>query len=130
MVHAMRSPPAPTSGPRGSSVRTRHRLRAPLLALLIVTYTSAHADAPCSGGDESIARPIAEALLPYASVAPSPFGKFAVSLHSSVGLSNQIDIRYSIGNSVLYQGTATVKAYPETVASQSLPPQDGFGFAV
>ena len=130
MVHSMRSPAAPASRPRGSSVRTRHPLRAPLLALLIVTYTSAHADAPCSGGDEGIARPIAEALLAYASVAPSPFGKFAASLHSSVGLSNQIDIRYSIGDSVVYKGTATVEEYPDDVASQSLPPQEGFGFAV
>lgn len=126
----MKLPAVPASGSGGCSVRTRHRPRALLLALLIVTYTSAHADAPCSGGDESIARPIAEALLPYASVAPSPFGKFAASLHSSVGLSNQIDIRYLIGNSVVYQGTATVKAYPETVLLQSLPPRDGFGFAV
>ena len=101
-----------------------------LLALLpLAVCAPARADAPCSGGDEVIARPIAETIQSHV-LDFNPAGRFEVSVGPAVGASTPISVRHLLGNRVMFQSTSAVDASPDEVILQPLPTAEGRGFAV
>lgn len=100
-----------------------------LATLALFLAAPASADAPCSGGDNEVAGPIATTLQPYASTF-NPAGRFEVTLRSSADLTSEIGVQHVLGSKVLFRTVTKLQADLESVTVQGLPAREGLGFAI
>ena len=99
--------------------------------LMLAIDAPAQADAPCDGGDDAFARPIAKALQSKGS-AFDPDGRFEVTLQTSTGTTFPTDVylRHVRGGSELFRTVNRVQSEIRTATVGLLPASEGPGFSL
>ena len=97
--------------------------------LILAIHAPARADKPCSGGDDSDARPIAATLQPNAS-AFNPNGRFEVTMQSSGVQTTDIYVRHSVGSKEIFRAITRLQSAPSAVVVGRLPASEGLGFSL
>ena len=97
--------------------------------LMLPIHAPARADLPCSGGENSVARPIATTLQPNAS-AFNPDGRVEVTMQSTLAQTTDIYVRHSVGSNELFRAITRLQSTPSTVVVGRLPAGEGPGFSL
>ena len=82
--------------------------------LMLAIHAPARADLPCSGGVNSVARPIATTLQPNAS-AFNPDGRVEVTMQSTLAQTTDIYVRHSVGRTELFRAITRLQSTPSVV---------------
>jgi hypothetical protein len=99
------------------------------MALFFGGAQHASADAPCSGGDKAFARPIAEAMQPYASRYNKPAELQLITEPGDTGPLMAITLRRVVDKQEVFAVTVKFKDLME-VQLGTLPPGEGTGFTL
>lgn len=97
--------------------------------LMLAIQAPARADAPCSGGAESEARPIAATLQPNAS-AFDPSGRFEITMQSSGDQTTDIYVRHLVGSREIFRAITRLQSSPSAVVVGRLAASEGLGFSL